>query len=102
MSDQVCITCGDVAVTARIIDLLGDDLATVDVEGRTERISVALVDVGVGECVLVHAGEAIAVVPEMRSHDLGWTGVALPVPVFLRRRRRITLRVDPELDARED
>ena len=58
--DDVCITCGDVAVAATVIQLLPEDLALVEVEGRQEEISVALVAAEVGATVLVHAGEAIA------------------------------------------
>ena len=83
-----CITCGDVAVEVvvtallpaamarvRIIEAdvedLGGDVATVDVatvdeasaeEASAEEVSVALVDARVGDTILVHAGEAIAVV----------------------------------------
>jgi hydrogenase expression/formation protein HypC len=57
-----CITCGDVAVEVRVLRLLPDDLADVDTGKGTERVSVALVSAGVGDTILVHAGEAIAVV----------------------------------------
>jgi hydrogenase maturation factor len=59
-TDDVCITCGDVAVPVRVVKLLPGDLALVEVEGREEEISVALVSASVGDTVLVHAGEAIA------------------------------------------
>ena len=59
-TDDVCITCGDVAVPVRVVELLPGDLAVVEVEGRTEEISVALVSASVGATLLVHAGEAIA------------------------------------------
>ncbi len=56
-----CITCSDVAVPVTVLRLLGDDLAVVDTgAGPEEEVSIALVDVGVGDVVLVHAGEAIA------------------------------------------
>jgi hydrogenase expression/formation protein HypC len=61
-TDDVCITCGDVAVPVRVVRLLPDDLAVVEVEGHEEEISVALVSAAVGDVVLVHAGEAIAAV----------------------------------------
>jgi len=57
-----CITCGDVAVEVRVMRLLPDDLADVDTGEGIERVSVALVSAAVGDTVLVHAGEAIAVV----------------------------------------
>jgi hydrogenase expression/formation protein HypC len=58
---EACITCGDVAVAVTVVELLGEGLAVVDTgAGTEEEISVALVDVEVGDIVLVHAGEAIA------------------------------------------
>jgi hydrogenase expression/formation protein HypC len=57
-----CITCGDVAVEVRVVRLLPDGLADVDTGEGTERVSVALVSVAAGDTILVHAGEAIAVV----------------------------------------
>ena len=59
-TDDVCITCGDVAVAVQVVKLLPGDLAVVEVEGREEEISVALVSATVGATLLVHAGEAIA------------------------------------------
>jgi len=59
-----CVTCSDEAVAVRVVRLLDGDLADVDVgEGRTEEVSIALVDAGVGDVVLVHAKEAIGLVP---------------------------------------
>ena len=57
-----CITCGDIAVEVRVVRLLADGLADVDTGEGTERVSVALVGATVGDTILVHAGEAIAVV----------------------------------------
>jgi hydrogenase maturation factor len=58
-----CVTCSDEAVQVTVVRLLGDDLAEADVgDGRTEEVSVALVDVSVGDVILVHAKEAIGVV----------------------------------------
>jgi hydrogenase expression/formation protein HypC len=59
-TDDVCITCGDVAVPVRVVRLLPRDMAVVEVDGREEEISVALVPAAVGATLLVHAGEAIA------------------------------------------
>jgi hydrogenase maturation factor len=59
---DVCITCSDEAVPVRIVELLPDDLARVDTGVSVEEVSVALVDAGVGDTVMVHAKEAIAVV----------------------------------------
>ena len=58
---DVCITCSDEAVAVRIIELRADDLALVDTGSGTEEVSVALVSAGVGDEILVHAKEAIAV-----------------------------------------
>jgi hydrogenase expression/formation protein HypC len=46
----------------RVVRLLADELADVDTGEGTERVSVALVSASVGDTILVHAGEAIAVV----------------------------------------
>jgi hydrogenase expression/formation protein HypC len=56
-----CVTCGDIAVEVRVVRLLPDELADVDTGEGTERVSVALVSAGVGDTILVHAGEAIAI-----------------------------------------
>lgn len=60
--DDTCITCGDVAVEVRVIRVLPDALADVDTGRGTEQVSVALVSAAAGDTILVHAGEAIAVV----------------------------------------
>jgi hydrogenase maturation factor len=59
--DDVCITCSDSAVEVRIRELLPDGRAWVETDAGVEEISVALVDASVGDLVLVHAKEAIAV-----------------------------------------
>jgi hydrogenase expression/formation protein HypC len=60
--DEVCITCSDTAVPVTIVRLLDDALAIVDTGQGEEEVSVALVSAGVGDTILVHAREAIAVV----------------------------------------
>jgi hydrogenase expression/formation protein HypC len=60
--DEVCITCSDQAVAVTVLRLLDDDLAVVDTGVGEEEVSVALVTAGVGDTILVHAREAIAVV----------------------------------------
>ena len=60
-SGDHCITCGDVAVEVRVVRLLDDGLADVDTGHGEERVSVALVSAVAGDTILVHAGEAIAV-----------------------------------------
>jgi hydrogenase expression/formation protein HypC len=61
--DDVCITCSDTAVEVLVVELLDDGLALVDTGAGHEEVSVALVTAAVGDTVLVHAKEAIAVVP---------------------------------------
>ena len=61
MSDarDSCITCGDVAVAARVLAIDGIS-ATVDVDGAREQVDIELVaPVAVGEMVLCHAGIAL-------------------------------------------
>lgn len=58
---EVCITCSDEAVAVRVVGLLPDDLAVVDTGSGTEEVSIALVTAGIGDEILVHAKEAIAV-----------------------------------------
>jgi hydrogenase expression/formation protein HypC len=60
--DGVCITCSDTAVEVTVLRLLTDELAVVDTGAGEETVSVALVTAGVGDTILVHAREAIAVV----------------------------------------
>ena len=59
---EICITCSDMAVEVRIVRLLEDELAVVDTGTGEETVSVALVTAQVGDTILVHAREAIAVV----------------------------------------
>lgn len=56
---DVCLTCSDQALPWPVV-AVEDDLAWVDTGGAREQVSVALVEVAVGDVVLVHAGEAIA------------------------------------------
>jgi hydrogenase expression/formation protein HypC len=60
--DEVCITCSDEAVEVRVVALLAADLARVETRQGEEEVSVALVDAAVGDTILVHAKEAIALV----------------------------------------
>jgi hydrogenase expression/formation protein HypC len=59
---DVCITCSDTAVQVTVVRLLDDDLAEVDTGQGVEEVSVALVTAAIGDKILVHAKEAIAVV----------------------------------------
>ena len=60
--DEVCITCSDSAVPVKVLELVDNALALVDTGRGIEEVSVALVTATVGDTVLLHAGEAIAVV----------------------------------------
>lgn len=61
--DDVCVTCSDEAVRVRVVRLLADGFAVVDTGAGHEEVSVALVEASPGDDVLVHAKEAIAVLP---------------------------------------
>jgi hydrogenase maturation factor len=65
--DEVCITCSDTAVAVTVRQLLADELAIVDTAAGPEEVSIALVTAAVGDTILVHAGEAIAVVGGERA-----------------------------------
>ncbi|MGH3249552.1 MAG: HypC/HybG/HupF family hydrogenase formation chaperone [Trebonia sp.] len=59
---DTCVTCSDTAIEVRVLRLLADDLAVVETGAGEETVSIALVTAGVGDTVLVHASEAIAVI----------------------------------------
>jgi hydrogenase maturation factor len=61
-TSSTCITCGDVAVAMRVIQVDEERcLALCEAEdGKRETVEIALVDAGPGDEVLVHAGTAIA------------------------------------------
>jgi hydrogenase expression/formation protein HypC len=65
--DDVCITCRDVAVRATVTQLLADGLALVDAGAGDEEVSVALVATQVGDVLLIHAKEALAVLESAAS-----------------------------------
>ncbi|MPZ00976.1 MAG: hydrogenase assembly protein HupF [Actinophytocola sp.] len=67
--DGVCITCSDTAVEVTIVAVHELAMATVDTGQGKEEVSIALVDAGVGDTILVHAGEAIAVVGSTSARD---------------------------------
>ena len=60
--EGVCVTCSDTAVPVTVVRLLADQMAVVDTGAGQETVSVALVTAGVGDTILVHAREAIAMV----------------------------------------
>jgi len=57
-----CITCGDVAVAMRVIQVDEERRLALceSAEGERSTVEIALVDAGPGDEVLVHAGTAIA------------------------------------------
>jgi hydrogenase expression/formation protein HypC len=64
-----CVTCGDVAVEVTVVRLLPDGLAMVDTGQGEEEVSVALVSAAVGDTILVHASEALAVVSRAAARE---------------------------------
>jgi D-sedoheptulose 7-phosphate isomerase len=61
--DEACITCGDVAVEARVV-AVRNGTAVIEKDGAREEVAVELVDaVGVGDRVLCHAGVALEKLP---------------------------------------
>lgn len=62
--EEVCVTCADLAVPGIVVCLLEDDMAVVrGDDGLSREVSIALVTARVGDVVLLHADEAIAVMP---------------------------------------
>jgi hydrogenase maturation factor len=59
VNQHECLTCGDVAVEARVLEIAGDT-AVVEIEGRREQVAVELVaPVAAGDVLLCHAGIAL-------------------------------------------
>jgi hydrogenase expression/formation protein HypC len=59
LEPQQCITCGDSAVAAIVVEVHGAS-AIVDVDGRREEVAVELVEpVEPGDVLLCHAGIAL-------------------------------------------
>jgi len=61
-ADVECITCGDVGIPMRVLEV--DEARALalceDAGGARSTVEIALVDAGPGDEVLVHAGTAIA------------------------------------------
>jgi hydrogenase maturation factor len=58
-----CLTCSDEAVAARVVEVDGSN-ATVEADGRRERVGIELVEpVEPGDVLLCHAGIALEKVP---------------------------------------
>jgi hydrogenase expression/formation protein HypC len=56
------------ALPARVIELLGDDQAVVDLGGVRKQISIALAaEAQVGDYVIVHVGHALGVLDEAEA-----------------------------------
>ena len=56
------------AIPARIVEILGDDMARVSLDGVIKDVSVALIeDPRVGEFVVLHVGYALAKVDEAEA-----------------------------------
>ena len=58
------------AIPARVLEKDGDSAKVDFGDGTTREINVALVDVNVGEYVIVHAGFAIEVLDEVESREI--------------------------------
>jgi hydrogenase maturation factor len=55
-----CITCGDVAVEARVVEVRPGSIAVVEAGGTREEVATELVDpVAAGDLLLCHAGIAL-------------------------------------------
>jgi D-sedoheptulose 7-phosphate isomerase len=73
--NEACVTCGDVAVAARVVAVAGDK-ATIQKDGAREQIALDLVeDVSIGDTLLCHAGVALQKLSEgetaIRRHENG-------------------------------
>jgi hydrogenase expression/formation protein HypC len=56
------------AIPARVIELLPDDMARVSLDGVSKVVSVALVeDVAVGDYIVLHVGYALAKIDEAEA-----------------------------------
>lgn len=59
LEPERCLTCGDVAVAARVVEVAGST-ALVEAEGSRELVAIELVEpVAPGDLLLCHAGIAI-------------------------------------------
>ena len=67
--DEACITCGDVAVEARVVAMRGAT-AMVESEGAREEVAVELVEgVREGDLLLCHAGVALEKLADAEADD---------------------------------
>jgi hydrogenase maturation factor len=59
LDPELCLTCGDTAITARVQVVAGRE-AVIELGDRTERVAIDLVpDVRPGDLLLCHAGIAL-------------------------------------------
>jgi hydrogenase maturation factor len=58
-SSHLCICCSDQAIPAKVIALLPGGMASVDLNGVIEEVSVDLTESAPGDIVLVHSKVAI-------------------------------------------
>ena len=58
-AEYTCITCSDLGVPARIIELLPGGNARVEIGSTLEEVNVELIEAAPGDRVLVHAKVAI-------------------------------------------
>jgi D-sedoheptulose 7-phosphate isomerase len=76
--DEACITCGDVAVEARVVAVRGAT-AIVESEGAREEVAVDLVaGVGEGDVLLCHAGVALEKLADGEEGDDDPSGFLYP------------------------
>jgi len=72
------------AIPARIVERLADDMAKVDLDGVQKEVSLALTpDAGVGDYVILHVGYALSVIDPAEAaktlalfHEIGELGEA--------------------------
>ncbi len=80
---DACITCGDVAVEARVV-AVREETATIEKDGAREEVAVELVDgVSVGDILLCHAGVALERLDGVRPLDAA-AGGGGPASLVLR------------------
>ncbi|MCW9035694.1 MAG: HypC/HybG/HupF family hydrogenase formation chaperone [Rhodospirillales bacterium] len=48
------------AIPAKIVELLEGDMAKVEVDGVRKEVSLAMVDAGLGDYVIIHVGYALS------------------------------------------
>lgn len=57
------------AAPAKVIEIIDNDNAIVDVRGVRQKTNISLVDIDVGAWVLIHAGIAINIIEEDLAAD---------------------------------